>query len=181
MFLEICFTALVLTAVVGLVGNRLRTKPLGKIGWSFVLLVCVCGATACSRSNDQAQIANQKQEQKREHQKQLDLRPIATDDGGYISSDQCRECHPHQHSAWHASHHRTMTQVPTEDSVIANFEGNQVIRYGGQEFQFFKRDGEFYMAMKAAGGQQAENDLNQKKDDESNSVREFKLLSLIHI
>ena len=178
MILEICFTALVLTTGVGLVGNRWRTKPPGKIGWSFVMLVCVCGATAWAWSNDQVQIANQEQEQKQEqqHQKQLDLRPISTDDGGYVSSDQCRECHPHQHSTWYASHHRTMTQLPTEASVIANFEGKQVIRYGGQEFRFFKRDGEFYMAMKAAGRQQAENDLNQKKDDESNSVREFKLV-----
>ena len=178
MILEICFTALVLTAGVGLVGNRWRAKPPGKIGWSFVMLVCVCGATAWAWSNDQVQIANQEQEQKQEqqHQKQLDLRPISTDDGGYVSSDQCRECHPHQHSTWYASHHRTMTQLPTEASVIANFEGKQVIRYGGQEFRFFKRDGEFYMAMKAAGRQQAENDLNQKKDDESKSVREFKLV-----
>ena len=43
-------------------------------------------------------------------------RELPTD--GYVGSDACRSCHPHNHATWHDSYHRTMTQVATPESVI---------------------------------------------------------------
>jgi len=54
-------------------------------------------------------------------------RPIETASRGYISSDSCRQCHAHHYDTWHASHHRTMTQVPTKDSVIADFDNKVLV------------------------------------------------------
>lgn len=45
-------------------------------------------------------------------------RPIAVESDGYIGSDSCRSCHPHEHATWHASFHRTMTQVAARESII---------------------------------------------------------------
>ena len=50
-------------------------------------------------------------------------RPIQVPDGGYVSSDTCRACHPSQYASWHRSYHRTMTQVATPDTVAASFDG----------------------------------------------------------
>src|SRR5438105_4863429 len=47
--------------------------------------------------------------------------PIKRPVGGYVSSDQCKACHPREYSTWHSSFHRTMTQRPTEDSVEGIF------------------------------------------------------------
>src|SRR4051812_38593332 len=40
-----------------------------------------------------------------------DHRPIQVRVDGYRSSDGCRACHPSQYASWHASYHRTMTQL----------------------------------------------------------------------
>jgi len=70
---------------------------------------------------------------------QIKNRPIATNTRGYISSDSCRECHTHHYDTWHASHHRTMTQVPSKETVIADFD-NKIIVHSGREFRFFHED-----------------------------------------
>jgi hypothetical protein len=46
---------------------------------------------------------------------------IAVD--GYRSSDGCRACHPSQYASWHASYHRTMTQIATPQTVATSFDG----------------------------------------------------------
>ncbi len=42
---------------------------------------------------------------------------------GYVTSDSCRACHAAQYETWHRSYHRTMTQVVTAETVIADFDG----------------------------------------------------------
>ncbi len=54
------------------------------------------------------------------------FRPIERATAGYTASDACRECHPENHRSWHASYHRTMTQLATPDAVIANFDNVHV-------------------------------------------------------
>ena len=78
----------------------------------------------------------------------LTRRPIETTNQGYISSDNCRECHAHHHETWHASHHRTMTQVPTRESVIADFD-NKVLLHSGRQFRFFHQDDDYFMEVKS--------------------------------
>ncbi|HEB53255.1 MAG TPA: C cytochrome precursor [bacterium] len=49
-------------------------------------------------------------------------RPLAQADSGYVGSASCRSCHPGEHASWFRSFHRTMTQVATRDTVVAEFE-----------------------------------------------------------
>ena len=82
-------------------------------------------------------------------------RPIEKASRGYISSDSCRQCHAQHYDTWHASHHRTMTQVPTEDTVIADFD-NKVLVHSGREFRFFHEGDEYFMEVKRSRGSDSE-------------------------
>ncbi len=42
--------------------------------------------------------------------------------GGYVSSQTCQSCHPHEHASWHMSYHRTMTQYASPESVRGDFD-----------------------------------------------------------
>jgi len=53
-------------------------------------------------------------------------RPVEVTGDRYVSSRTCRACHPSQYASWHASYHRTMTQVATAQSVAASFDGVRV-------------------------------------------------------
>ncbi len=59
-------------------------------------------------------------------------RPIQVRTDEYVSSSACQACHPSQYASWHASFHRTMTQVATPESVIANFDGVTVADVPGR-------------------------------------------------
>ena len=74
-------------------------------------------------------------------------RPIEMASRGYIKSDSCRECHAEHYDTWHASHHRTMTQVPSQDSVIADFD-DKVLTRSGQQFRFFHQGDDYFMELK---------------------------------
>jgi len=45
--------------------------------------------------------------------------PIAARDEGYAGSEACRACHAENHASWHASYHRTMTQVGSLTAIRA--------------------------------------------------------------
>lgn len=66
--------------------------------------------------------------------------------GGYVSSDACRSCHPEQHASWHQSYHRTMTQLPTPQSVRGNFE-NVTLEFAGDTYHLERKDGEYWVDM----------------------------------
>jgi hypothetical protein len=57
-------------------------------------------------------------------------RPIEVPADGYVGSDSCLECHPDNHATWHASYHRTMTQVASPDIVLGNFQNVRVVAHG---------------------------------------------------
>lgn len=52
-----------------------------------------------------------------------DNRPIQDPAPEFVTSDQCRSCHPREHATWHDSWHRTMTQVATPETVIPDMNG----------------------------------------------------------
>jgi hypothetical protein len=60
-----------------------------------------------------------------------DDRPIQVRLDGYRSSDGCRACHPSQYASWHASYHRTMTQLATPQSIATSFDNVVVEAPGG--------------------------------------------------
>ncbi len=66
-------------------------------------------------------------------------RPIQVLSDGYVSSKRCQACHPQNHSSWHASYHRTMTQVATPETVATPFEGVD-LELHGQSYRL-SRDG----------------------------------------
>jgi hypothetical protein len=60
------------------------------------------------------------------HEPGENARPLETLDGGYVGSEACRSCHPWEHSTWHTSFHRTMTQKPTPGAVLGRFDGTEL-------------------------------------------------------
>ena len=50
-------------------------------------------------------------------------RPVQVAADGYVSSRTCRSCHPSQYATWSGSFHRTMTQLASPESVVADFNG----------------------------------------------------------
>src|SRR5262245_45353149 len=53
-------------------------------------------------------------------------RPVQDPHRGYVSSIACQSCHPQQYSTWHASYHRTMTQVATARTAAGDFDNRSV-------------------------------------------------------
>jgi cytochrome c554/c'-like protein len=67
-------------------------------------------------------------------------RPIQIAEDGYASSQPCQACHPGQYATWHASYHRTMTQVATPETVVADFDRARVDAVDGRPM-FIERRG----------------------------------------
>jgi hypothetical protein len=67
-------------------------------------------------------------------------RPVQIPQEGYVSSKACQSCHPSQYGAWYASYHRTMTQVATPETVVADFDRVRVDAVPGRPM-FLERRG----------------------------------------
>ncbi len=50
-------------------------------------------------------------------------RPAKNPIDDYVSADSCRSCHPSNYASWHASYHRTMTQIATPENIISDMDG----------------------------------------------------------
>jgi hypothetical protein len=72
--------------------------------------------------------------------------PATQRPGGYISSDTCRACHPEQYRSWHDSFHRTMTQLPSRQTVRGDFE-NVTLELAGEKYHLERRGDEYYVDM----------------------------------
>lgn len=72
-------------------------------------------------------------------------RPIEVHGDGYVSSSECRSCHPSEYASWHASYHRTMTQVASPESVKGRFDD---VLLGGEPGLRLSRDGDRYFVQK---------------------------------
>ncbi len=77
----------------------------------------------------------------------VNFRPIEVLDQGYLSSKACRECHEHEHATWHASYHRTMTQVATSDAVILGDFSDQKVSVYGRSYDFKKSGDQLWVEM----------------------------------
>lgn len=65
---------------------------------------------------------------------------------GYVASESCRECHTDAHATWHASYHRSMTQLPGTNSIVADFDG-VVLETEGERFTLSRQGNEFWVAI----------------------------------
>jgi hypothetical protein len=73
-------------------------------------------------------------------------RPVQDLRSGYVSSNTCRGCHPQQYATWHASYHRTMTQVATTRTVVGDFDDVD-LRFHGLRYHLEKRGDELWVQM----------------------------------
>ena len=64
----------------------------------------------------------------------------------FVTSNSCRTCHPDQHSSWHATYHRTMTQKASPASVVGNFNDVRLSAYG-RDYHLHRKDDEFLVTM----------------------------------
>ena len=71
--------------------------------------------------------------------------PTKSNDGGYVSSDACKACHPGEYASWHRTYHRTMTQVATPETVLGDFDDVK-LEYFGKQFHLEKRGDEFWVS-----------------------------------
>ncbi len=72
--------------------------------------------------------------------------PETSRPGGYVSSDNCRSCHPGHYDSWHRSYHRTMTQLPSRETVRGNFE-NVTLEFAGEKYHLERKGDEFWVDM----------------------------------
>ncbi len=75
---------------------------------------------------------------------------------GYVTSNDCRACHPGQYATWHESYHSTMTQVVEPGTVQATFEGD--LRVRGRDYRLERRGDEYYgsFPVDSPGGESSE-------------------------
>lgn len=65
---------------------------------------------------------------------------------GFVTASACRECHPRNHSTWHDSYHRTMTQAVTPETVIGDFDG-AAVTVAGKSYKMILREGKCWVSM----------------------------------
>ena len=75
---------------------------------------------------------------------QVENRPVKSSADNYISSETCRACHPQQYSTWHASYHRTMTQIATPSSVVGSFDDVD-LELWGRNYHLTQREDKFFV------------------------------------
>jgi len=74
--------------------------------------------------------------------------PFRRDDSEYAGSDSCRDCHANEHKSWHASYHRTMTQLMSPETVRAAFDG-QAHEFQGERFTMHRRGDEYWTTIES--------------------------------
>ena len=72
--------------------------------------------------------------------------PSQRQDGLFAGSSRCRACHIAEYETWHASFHRTMTQVASPATVVAPFDGRELSRHK-QTVKIFRQGDEFWAQM----------------------------------
>ena len=74
--------------------------------------------------------------------------PYRRDDDEYVGSASCRECHADEHKSWHASYHRSMTQLMSPETVQAAFDG-QAHEFQGERFTLHRRGDEYWTTIES--------------------------------
>ena len=75
-----------------------------------------------------------------------DHRPVEVLADDYVTSSACLECHPKNHESWHASYHRTMTQLPSADSMRVEFSQQQ-LEFDGRRYELERRGDQYWAVM----------------------------------
>jgi hypothetical protein len=73
-----------------------------------------------------------------------DNRPITSQIGDYVTSSACRACHPGNYASWHASFHRTMTQVATPASLVGAADQLE-LSSNGHQYKMGRQGDKFFV------------------------------------
>ncbi|HKP61816.1 MAG TPA: ammonia-forming cytochrome c nitrite reductase subunit c552 [Polyangiales bacterium] len=76
--------------------------------------------------------------------------PAQVHSDGYVSSAECRSCHPSEYASWQHSYHHSMTQLATPASVIGAFDG-VTVKADGLEYRLEQRDGHYFATAASPG------------------------------
>lgn len=111
-------------------------------GWMWATSVCLIGCVAFGqsawRSRTNQDIRSDRHLAARTpHQGRIE--------DGLVSSGACLSCHPDQYASWHASYHRTMTQVMEPGALIAGDFDGVSLALDGLVFQLEKRGDEYWV------------------------------------
>lgn len=109
-------------------------KPRAAVAVAWLTVVAACGGALAGYR------------QPRAHERIVSDRPIEVPGDGYVTSRTCRACHPHHYATWHASYHRTMTQIATPNAVLAPFDDVK-LEFAGRTFLLERRGDEFWVDM----------------------------------
>ena len=77
-------------------------------------------------------------------------RPIMAQEGNYVTSNSCRACHPGNYASWHASFHRTMTQVATPATLIPDAR-NVELSFAGRQYKLEHRGDKIFVSDRSLG------------------------------
>jgi predicted CXXCH cytochrome family protein len=81
-------------------------------------------------------------------------RPLHARDDDYVGASACKSCHADHHASWRKTFHSTMTQLPSDDSVLGRFDGTDVTLFGATATPF-RHEGRFFFRLPAIGGEPA--------------------------
>ena len=119
--------------------NIPRTPSLRKVGVGALIVTIACGGWLIWQGRGQPSEATAERPWK-------EALPKPREDGGFITSQGCRDCHPQQYASWHASYHRTMTQPATPAAVQADFD-DVTLELRGYEFRLTRAGDEFWVEL----------------------------------
>lgn len=87
-------------------------------------------------------------------------RPIVQPANGYVGAASCQECHQAQFTSWHASYHRTITQLISRQTA-PDVIHDRVVEVDGQEYRFENDRDEFFVHLRdpVAAGEQRRRQL----------------------
>ena len=77
-------------------------------------------------------------------------RPIVAQEGNYVTSKSCRACHPGNYASWHASFHRTMTQVATPATLIPEAR-NVELSFAGRQYRLEQKGDKLFVSSRSLG------------------------------
>jgi predicted CXXCH cytochrome family protein len=76
--------------------------------------------------------------------------PLHARDKDYVGASACKSCHEDHWASWRRTFHSTMTQLPTEESVLGRFNGDPVTLFGATATPF-QHDGRYFFRLPAIG------------------------------
>ncbi len=87
--------------------------------------------------------------------KEPENRPIQAPTGHYVASNACRACHPGNYASWHASFHRTMTQVVTPATLLGA-DVQHEFSFNARDYKLEREGDKFFVRIRPTGGNYGE-------------------------